>query len=128
MKLYLVSAKEGYSLSYNNIGQMYSLGQGVQQNHKESMNWYKIGVKYKLSDSAHNIAAKFINGSGVEKNYTIALMWMNVALKLDNFSSSKVKFKSERNRERLIEVMSLTQIKKAKLLARDCVTKNYKKC
>ena len=128
MKLYLTSAKEGYSLSYNNIGQMYSLGQGVEKDHKVSMNWYKLGVKYKLSDSAYNIGTKFINGSGVEKNYSVALMWMNIALKLDNFSSSKVKFKIEKIREKLVDFMSQVQQEKSVLLTRQCIIKNYIGC
>ena len=61
------------------------------------------------------------NGQGVLKDNVYAHMWGNIGSSNGNENGGKL-------RDMVAEVLSLSQLKKAQDLARECVDKNYKSC
>ena len=60
-------------------------------------------------------------GNGVLQDYVKAHMWYNI-------SASDGDEVGGKNRDIIAKEMTLTQIKEAQRLARECVAKNYKGC
>jgi TPR repeat protein len=61
------------------------------------------------------------NGQGVIQNYTRAYMWYSISASLGFEDAVK-------NRDIIAKEMTPLQIEKAKMLARECLAKNYKGC
>lgn len=97
---------------------MYQYGQGVTQNYKSAVNWYKLA-----SEQGH-IEAQWHLASMYEKveNYTRAHMWFNIVL-----SQNSRAFGGSR-RDDVEKKMTVEQVEKAQELARECVSKDYKDC
>jgi TPR repeat protein len=58
---------------------MYARGQGVPQDFKEALKWYKLAAEDGLSPSAapaqYNLGVMYKNGQGVVQDYSEAVKW-----------------------------------------------------
>lgn len=73
---YTKSADQGSSKAQYQIGRLYRNGLGVNQSHKEAMNWFLKAVSNNNDPSAQNsIGYMYKNGFGVKQDYNIALEW-----------------------------------------------------
>ncbi len=72
-------------------------------------------------DAQLNLGVDYYLGSGVVQDYIRAYMWLNIVALQGDLEAAK-------NLNVIGKDMTPTQIGKAKLLARECVAKNYKGC
>ncbi|MEH6755860.1 MAG: sel1 repeat family protein, partial [Alphaproteobacteria bacterium] len=68
-----------------------------------------------------NLGAAYADGKGISKNYIYAHMWFNIAASNGDKEAVEI-------RATLAKRMTPSQLKKALILARECVAKNYKGC
>ncbi len=100
---------------------MYAQGQGVTQDYKAAVKWYKLAAEQGYANSQYNLGVIYFNGEGVIQDYTLAHMWLNIA------ESQGIKIAME-NRDIVEKTMTPSQIEKAQDLALECHEKNYKDC
>ena len=106
----MISAKEGDSSAQNNLGLMYDNGNGVVQNYKEAVKWYRKAAEQGFSSAQNNLGIMYKNGKGVVQNYIKAHMYYNLAASQGNKSAQK-------NRDIVEKKMTAGQIKKARKMA-----------
>jgi hypothetical protein len=100
---------------------MYQNGQGVPQDDKTAVKWYRLAAEQGNASAQNNLGVMYGNGTGVIQDNVYAHMWWNIA------ASSGDKDASE-NRDIVANRMTPSQIETAQRLARECVRKKYKGC
>ena len=112
-----VKAEQGDSSAQYNLGWMYDEGQGVVQDYKESVKWYRLAAEQGFAQAQYNLGWMYDEGQGVRKNKSMAHMYWNIAA----VSGYKIAIKE---RDRIEGVMSASQIEKAQDLAREWMRKH----
>ena len=91
---------------------MHSKGQGVPQDYKEAVKWYRLSAEQGFAQAQYNLGVMYVIGKGVPQDYVLAYMWWNIA------GSNGVKV-AVKNRNILKKEMSPSQIEKAQEMARN---------
>jgi len=100
---------------------MYRKGQGVPQDYKTAVKWYRLAAEQGDADAQFNLGGMYGNGQGVIQDNVYAHMWSNIAASSGHKSAVK-------NRDIIAGIMTPSQLEKAQDLARECVRKKYKDC
>jgi len=100
---------------------MYYRGDGVGQDYKAAVKWYKLAAEQGYDLAQFNLGLMYINGHGVAQDYIRVHMWWNIAASQGDRIAAG-------HRDNLRDKMTPTEIEMAKKLARECVAKNYKGC
>ena len=74
-----VSAEQGYAQAQYNLGVMYENGQGVTQDFKEALQWYRLSAAQGDAYAQNNLGVMYANGRGVTQDYIIALKWWSIS-------------------------------------------------
>jgi TPR repeat protein len=101
---------------------MYDNGQGVPQDYKTAVKWWKLAAEQGHALAQSNLGVMYDKGQGVLQDYARAHMWWNIAASSGDSENASV------NRDIVARKMTPAQIAKAQDLARECVAKNYKAC
>jgi len=75
----LLKAEQGDSDAQYNLGYMYYNGEGVVQDYKEAVKWYRKAAEQGDSDAQLGLGNKYYNGQGVRKDYKEAVKWYRKA-------------------------------------------------
>ena len=100
---------------------MYDNGQGVPQDYKTAMKWYRLAAKQGNASAQTNLGVMYGLGQGVIQDWVYAHMWGNVASSNGSVNGGKL-------RDLAAKKMTPSQLEKAQDLARECVRKKYKGC
>jgi uncharacterized protein len=100
---------------------MYDEGQGVSQNYKTAVKWYRLAAEMGDADAQGNLGVMYGIGKGVIQDWVYAHMWGNLAASNGNENGAKLG-------EIAAEQMTPSQLETAQKLARECVRKEYKGC
>ncbi len=68
-------AEQGYAEAQYNVGWMYDKGEGVPQNYKTAVKWYRLAAEQGDAEVQGWMYAK---GQGVPQNYKTAVKWFYV--------------------------------------------------
>ena len=112
VRLHRLSAEQGNVKGQINLGVMYFNGHGVQQDYKEAVKWFRLSADQGFSLGQYNLGVMYTNGQGVSVNYLLAYKWFNLSAANGNENANFY-------RNKLEEVMSQSQIKKAQEMARN---------
>jgi TPR repeat protein len=151
-------AEQGKSVAQFNLGQMYRKGQGVRQNKKTAVKWYRLSAEQGDADAQTNLGVMYRKGHGVPQDDKTAVKWYrlaavqgysrarsNLGVMYDNgygvlqdyvrahmwfniAASSGISKNASKNRDIVAKRMTPAQIADAQNLARECVRKKYKGC
>jgi len=100
---------------------MYINGQGVTQDYKEAVKWYRLAAEQGNAIAQANLGLMYGKGQGVIKDNVYGHMWSNIAASSGDADAVKI-------RDIITSLMTAADISKAQELARECVKKNYKGC
>ena len=78
-KLFLSLATDGVAQAQNNLGWMYSKGQGVPQDDKEAIKWWRLAVEQGCVEAQCNLGVMYHEGLGVPQDYEEAVKWWVLA-------------------------------------------------
>ena len=106
------AAKQGDAGAQSNLGAMYDKGQGVVQDYALAVSWYRRAAEQGLAVAQSNLGFMYYKGQGVLQDYTLAHMWYNLAGAGGNEKAGK-------NRDRVAEQMTPSQIAEAQRMARE---------
>ena len=104
------------------LGWMYQKGQGVPQDSKAAVKWYKLAAEQGFAFAQYNLGRAYAKGQGVIQDNVYAHMWFNIA------ASSGESKNASKNRDLAAKRMTPSQLETAQKLARECVAKKYKGC
>lgn len=79
LKKFSVWAEQGDEEAQFNLGQMYQSGQGVVQNYKKAVSWFRKAAEQEYENAQFSLALKYGEGKGVTKNYKEAARWYRKA-------------------------------------------------
>ena len=91
---------------------MYSKGQGVPQDYKEAVKWYRLSAEQWNADAQSNLGFMYYKGQGVPQDYVLAHMWWNL-------SGSNGQKEGIEGRNIIEKRMTPQQIEKAQEFARN---------
>ena len=119
--LSLFYAEEDVIKAQSNLGEMYQKGNGVPQDDKTAVKWWRLAGEQGYTRAQFNLGVMYHKGKGVKRDNVFALMWWIIA------ASSGYK-DAVKYREMVAKMMTPADISAAQNLARECVKKNYKGC
>ena len=111
-ELLLPFAEQGEATAQSNLGFIYSNGQGVPQDYKEAVKWFRLSAEKGYASAQFNLGLMYVKGQGVLQDYALAHMWFNIAGSNGNKDAVK-------NRNIVEKKMSKQQIEKAQEMARN---------
>jgi hypothetical protein len=100
---------------------MYDMGNGVLQDYKEAVKWYRLAAEQGNARAQFNLGWMYNKGEGVIQDKVLAHMWWNIA-------ASQGQKEGKENRDRVVKEMTSSQIEEAQRLARQCQRNEYKGC
>ena len=74
-----VSAEQGEDNAQYLLGLFYNEGDGVPEDHKEAVKWFRLAADQGVANAQFNLGAMYDNGAGVPKDKVLAYMWTNIA-------------------------------------------------
>ena len=80
-KWYRMSAIQGNSYGQYNLGRCYSMGIGVEVNHKEAVKWFRKSAEQGNGEGQSCLSNAYDSGYGVAQDYEEALKWALMAEK-----------------------------------------------
>ena len=78
-KLFLSLAADGVAQAQNNLGWMYSKGQGGPQDDKEATKWWRLAAEQGFSQAQNNLGVMYSKGQGVPQDDKEATKWWRLA-------------------------------------------------
>ena len=72
-------AIQGNSPAQYGLGFMYDYGEGVPEDDKEAVKWYRLAAEQGYASAQYNLGLMYANGEGVPEDNVLAYMWVNLA-------------------------------------------------
>ena len=88
-ELWLIEAEKGNPSAQNNIGHMYRYSQGVSQDYKEAVKWYRMAAEQGYVTAQSNLGGMYYYGYGVLQSYEDAYAWWVIAAANGNEQARK---------------------------------------
>ena len=136
---------------------MYGNGEGVLQDYKEAVKWYRLAAEQGYVDAQFNLGVVYDNGEGVPQDYAEAVKWYRLAAEQGsakaqnnlgimyeygdgviqdntmahmwyNIASANGHEKAGGYRDERAGLMTNADISKAQAMARECMQSGYTKC
>lgn len=76
-------AREGKAWAQNEVGNMYSLGEGVRRNRRKAVHWLRKSANQGFPLGACSLGHHYGFGRGVKRNYILMLKWVFIGESLD---------------------------------------------
>ena len=73
------AASKGHPLAQFHLAQMLLHNQGVKQNYKKAMEWYKKAAEQGHTEAQYDLGVMYTEGKGVDVNYKKAFEWFEKA-------------------------------------------------
>ena len=150
-------AERGNSRAQFNLGVMYDEGEGVPQDDKEAVRWYRLAAEQGYAMAQFNLGVMYDDGDGVPQDDKEAVRWYMLAAEqgdvdaqvnlgvmyyngqgvLADFVLAHMWFNiaaalgdemGDEKREVISKQMTSEDLSKAEAMARACFNSNYEKC
>ena len=72
-------AEQGHAKAQYLLGLMYASGEGVLENDKEAVKWYRKAAEQGDAKAQYYLGVSYASGRGVLKNYTEAYAWFLIS-------------------------------------------------
>ena len=72
-------AEGGDAEAQNNLGAMYATGEGVPQDNKEAVKWFRMSAEQGKAKGQSNLGVMYMNGTGVPQDYKEAVKWYRIS-------------------------------------------------
>ena len=105
-------ARQGYASAQYNLGLMHDKGQGLPQNDKEAVKWFRLAADKGHASTQANLGVMYEYGKGVDLSRVVAYAFYSLSAKAD----SSDKNKAVNSLKRLAEFMSPKEINAAQEL------------
>ena len=150
-------AEAGLAQAQTSLGFMYNNGNGVLQDYKEAVKWYRLAAEQGTASAQTNLGNKYKFGEGVLQDYKEAVKWYRLAAEQGtasaqtnlgfmyeyghgvlqdntmahmwyNIASANGYEEAGEWRDQRAGLMTSADISKAQAMARECMNSGYTKC
>lgn len=83
-RLWFAEAKRGNSEAQNYVGMLYQLGLGVERDHRQAVDWYRLAARSGNAYARRNLGTMYQFGWGVKPDQLYAYAWYDAALRGGN--------------------------------------------
>ena len=66
-------------MAQSNLGAMYANGEGVAQDLKQAVAWYRKAAEQGMVDAQYSLGLEYAKGEGIAQDYKQAYIWASVA-------------------------------------------------
>ena len=73
------SSDLGDPASQFNIGLLYTMGLGVNQNYREAFKWFELSASQGLAEAQYHLGLLYFEGLGVKSSYKDSFYWFKLA-------------------------------------------------
>ena len=73
------AAKQGNEAVQYSLGWMYDNGEGVPEDDREAVKWYRLAAEQGFADAQFNLGEMYRRGEGVPENAREAVKWYRLA-------------------------------------------------
>ena len=73
------AAEQGLATAQLNLGIAYRRGEGVPQNHREAVRWFRLAAEQGNTSVQYNLGVAYTHGEGVPQNHREAIRWFRRA-------------------------------------------------
>ena len=112
-------AEKGNADAQCNLGVMYEDGDGVPEDDKEAVKWYRKAAEQGNHVAQANLGVMHYEGDGVPEDFAIAYAWLNIAA-ANGIANAKT------NKGIIAKLMTPDQIAEGQKLTREMIKKNPK--
>ena len=77
-------AEQGDAKAQFNLGFLYRIGHGVNQNYKKAYHWYSLAAEQGYAEAQYKIGLMYYKGQVVAQDYQKAFKWYSLAAKQDD--------------------------------------------
>ena len=112
-------AEKGDKIAQFSLGNMYDFGEGVPEDDKEAVKWYRKAAEQGDADAQNNLGVMHYFGEGVPQDKVTTYAWYNIAAANGHEGAKKSK-------PLLAKKMTPDQIAKAETLVKEMIKKNPK--
>ena len=114
-------AEQGHPGAQRSLGYMYGNGKGVVVDYIAALKWYRKSAEQGNAAGQGSLGYVYEKGEGVPIDKVYAYMWFDIA-------SRNGSDRAKARRDNLVKGMTSLQLEEAKILARECMKKEYKDC
>jgi TPR repeat protein len=125
-KLIKPLAEQGDASAQFNLGVMYAKGEGVIENDKKAVKWFRLAAEQGDAEAQNNLGTMYHNGEGVLQDNKKAHMWYNIARA--NGEKEHAADNIERLTGGIFSRMAPADISEAQDMAERCLASNYQDC
>jgi len=118
-------ARQGDADAQIRLGELYSKGRGVPQDHAQARSWYAKAASLGHPIAQNNLAELYFAGLGGPPDYVRAYMWVSLAAA---HMKGEEKKQAEENLEDVAQRMTPAQVAEAKRLSEQCRANRFKGC
>lgn len=111
-----IFAEQGNASAQFILGTMYANGEGVLEDDREAVAWYRKAAEQGHASAQSNLGKMYAKGEGVTRNLVKAYAWFNLSAAQGNETAKS-------NKEIGVQRMSSTQITAAQALSRQYSTR-----
>ena len=79
LALLLPAARSGHPIAQHRLGVMYVLGQGVDENNEQAVQWFRKAAAQGQGESQFSLGMRYILGQGVNQDAREAARWFKLA-------------------------------------------------
>ena len=121
IRLYRLSAEQGYAPAQSQLGTMYEHGYGMPEDSAEAAKLYRLAAEQGFRVAQRNLGVMYYYGRGIIQDYILSHMWLNI--------SASLGYEDAADARDIVSIkMTPDQIAEAQRLARECVARSYKGC
>ena len=107
-----MAAEHGHATAQSNLGLRYGRGEGIAQDDKEAVRWYRLASEQGQARAQSNLGHMYEGGNAVPQDYVQAHKWYNLA-------GANGLEDARENRDIVAKQMTPEQIAEAQRLARE---------
>ena len=78
-KKMLQAAEQGNAYAQNNLGWMYYKGEGVRQDYKQAVQWFRNAAEQGVDEAQFYLGIMYYKGHGVRQDLALAQEWLGKA-------------------------------------------------
>jgi len=112
-------AEKGNKIAQFYLGMMYDNGEGVLEDDKEALKWFRKAAEKGHVKAQYNLGVRYAKGEGVPLDDAPALAWLNIAAANGHETAKKIK-------GIIAKKMTADVISKAEALSKEMLKKNPK--
>jgi len=120
-RLYQQAAEQGYPDAQSNLALMYEIGQAVPKSYKTASKLHRQAADQGFGPAQYSLGVMYEKGWGVSQDNVMAHMWFNVGVANGNILSGK-------GRDMIAEEMTSEDLRKAHVMAAECLESGYNNC